>query len=409
MASKVFLKLANKSIQSKDIGIRYLSDNQRKGFLGGFVDNLKEEFNKNKEMKDTIKKFREEAKKLEESDALKQARDKYRTIQDEGGKSSKILKEKLGELTEKVKESDLTKKAVEKSGQFYKAAQGVAHDISKNEAMKKVSENAKAIKHEIDEVTHISSVRSYKPPKELRKRSEIIQTEQKVYESNTEAQGVVLHKDSKWFQSWNDFKENNSYVNKLFDLKAKYDESDNAFVRASKVVTDRFVSLFGAVLKKTEMSEVLTEIIKMDPNFDTNEFLKFVQTDIIPNVLESISRGELEILKDWCTETAFNVLSLPITTSKQLHMKYHTKIIDIHHVDIAAGKIMEQGPVLIVTFNAHQVMYVTDLKGVVIEGSKDTIKNVQYIWALCRDQTILDPKSSWRLMESVANATDLFI
>jgi import inner membrane translocase subunit TIM44 len=70
---------------------------------------------------------------------------------------------------------------------------------------------------------------------------------------------------------------------------------------------------------------------------------------------------------------------------------------------------MEQGPVLIVTFNAHQVMYVTDLKGVVIEGSKDTIKNVQYIWALCRDQTILDPKSSWRLMESVANATDLFI
>jgi import inner membrane translocase subunit TIM44 len=51
------------------------------------------------------------------------------------------------------------------------------------------------------------------------------------------------------------------------------------------------------------MSEVLTEIIKMDPNFDTNEFLKFVQTDISPNVLESISRGELEILKDWCTET----------------------------------------------------------------------------------------------------------
>ena len=43
------------------------------------------------------------------------------------------------------------------------------------------------------------------------------------------------------------------------------------------------------------MSEVLTEIIKMDPNFDTNEF--------IPNILESICRGDLEILKDWCTET----------------------------------------------------------------------------------------------------------
>ena len=49
----------------------------KKGFIGGFFDNLKEEFNKNKEMKDSVKKFREEAKKLEESDALKEARKKY--------------------------------------------------------------------------------------------------------------------------------------------------------------------------------------------------------------------------------------------------------------------------------------------------------------------------------------------
>lgn len=56
------------------------------------------------------------------------------------------------------------------------------------------------------------------------------------------------------------------------------------------------------MFKSTEMSEVLTEIVKMDPNFDTNEFLKFVQTDIIPNILESVSRHELDILKDWCTD-----------------------------------------------------------------------------------------------------------
>lgn len=49
----------------------------RKGFLGEFVDNLRQEFSKNQEMKDNIKKFREEAKRLEESDALQQARRKY--------------------------------------------------------------------------------------------------------------------------------------------------------------------------------------------------------------------------------------------------------------------------------------------------------------------------------------------
>lgn len=55
--------------------VRYASG--RKGFLGEFVDNLRQEFSKNQEMKDNIKKFREEAKRLEESDALQQARRKY--------------------------------------------------------------------------------------------------------------------------------------------------------------------------------------------------------------------------------------------------------------------------------------------------------------------------------------------
>lgn len=39
-------------------------------------------------------------------------------------------------------------------------------------------------------------------------------------------------------------------------------------------------------MSKTEMSAVLTEICKIDPTFDKEEFLKFCKADIIPNVLE---------------------------------------------------------------------------------------------------------------------------
>lgn len=78
-------------------------------------------------MKDSIKKFRAEAQKLEESDALKEARKKYviiliqilikilkiknfpnqqkkKELEDEKDRSSKILKEKLDNISEKVKE-----------------------------------------------------------------------------------------------------------------------------------------------------------------------------------------------------------------------------------------------------------------------------------------------------------------
>lgn len=58
--------------------VRYASERpSRKGFFGEFVENLRQEFGKDKEMKENIKKFREEAKRLEESDALQQARRKF--------------------------------------------------------------------------------------------------------------------------------------------------------------------------------------------------------------------------------------------------------------------------------------------------------------------------------------------
>ena len=51
----------------------------------------------------------------------------------------------------------------------------------------------------------------------------------------------------------------------------------------------------GGVFSPTEMSEVLTEILKADPNFSKQEFLNFCEYEIIPNVLEV--RKSIQILK----------------------------------------------------------------------------------------------------------------
>ena len=153
----------------------------------------------------------------------------------------------------------------------------------------------------------------------------------------------------------------------MFDLKTKYDESDNLAVRMTRSITDKVGQLFGEYIiktcfclgrfsghnmyrqclnmidfgpssyqvqfldvnfligtlcrhvqspvlvtgahflllctvlsegilsmcywftgsmSKTELSVVLTEICKIDPTFDKEEFLKFCKKDVIPNVLE---------------------------------------------------------------------------------------------------------------------------
>jgi import inner membrane translocase subunit TIM44 len=76
-------------------------------------------------------------------------------------------------------------------------------------------------------------------------------------------------------------------------------------------------------------------------------------------------------------------------------MKYHNEVLDISNLEVVGGKIMDQGPVLIISFTAQQILYVTNSEGKVIEGDKDRIKRVNHIWVLLRDQSLFDPNSAW--------------
>lgn len=86
--------------------------------MSKFIDNIRQELTKNKDMKDNISKFREEAKKLEESEALKQARRKFDIVESEASKGGEVFKEQIDAVKEKLQQqlkdagqSDLAKKA----------------------------------------------------------------------------------------------------------------------------------------------------------------------------------------------------------------------------------------------------------------------------------------------------------
>ncbi|XP_032593377.1 mitochondrial import inner membrane translocase subunit TIM44 isoform X2 [Drosophila grimshawi] len=397
----------------------YGTPGRRPGFFSQFVENVRSEMDKNKEMKDSIKKFREEAQKLEQSDALKSARQKFNIVESEAQKSSSILKEQLGAIKEKVgdviddaSKSDLAKKVSE---ELSKKAKGVSDTITdtsdkigQSGAFKAISDTTTMIKKEMN-ATSIDN-RVYCSPVKLRKRVQVdLADSTRVVEANTEATGLELHKDSKFYQSWENFKNNNTYVNKVFDWKVKYDESENPVIRASRLLTDKVSDVMGGLFSKTELSETMTELVKIDPNFDQKEFLHDCEKDIIPNVLEAIVRGDLEILKDWCFESTYNIIATPITQAKKSGLYLDSKILDIENIELAMGKVMEQGPVLIITFQAQQIMCVRDQKAQVVEGDPDKVMRVHYVWVLCRDRNELNPKAAWRLMELSANSQEQFV
>ena len=56
------------------------STDKRPSFFGSLLKNIKDEYTKSQEMQESLKKFREDAQKLEESEALKEVKDFFFTF-----------------------------------------------------------------------------------------------------------------------------------------------------------------------------------------------------------------------------------------------------------------------------------------------------------------------------------------
>lgn len=373
-------------------------------------------------MKESIKKFREEAQKLEQSDALQSARQKFNIVESEAQKSSNVIREQLGaikgKVTDALDEAAKTEFARKLGKEISKTAKSAKETISEKSeklgqtaAFQAISDTTKMIHQEISPNNINSSV--YRPPEKLRKRKDsaaVGDESRRSVEANTEATGVELHSDSKFYQSWENFKNNNTYVNKMMDWKLRYDESDNPVIRASRLLTDKMTDIMGGLFSKTELSETMTELCKIDPNFDQKRFLRDCETHIIPNILEAIIRGDLEILRDWCFESTYNLLAAPIKLVHQQGLVLDSRVLDIENIDLAMGKVMDQGPVLIVTFQAQQIMCLRERKTrKVMEGDPEKVLRVNYAWVLCRDPNELDPRAAWRLLELSANSQEQFV
>lgn len=119
---------------------------------------------KNKEMKENLKKFREEAQKLENTDALKKAREKFIAVESEAAKSGDVLKERVNVLKSKVQEvieeaqnTEFAKKAGKITEDIGKSAKGATDSIvetgqkiSRTAPFKTISETADAVRKEMD-------------------------------------------------------------------------------------------------------------------------------------------------------------------------------------------------------------------------------------------------------------------
>ena len=73
------------------------------------------------------------------------------------------------------------------------------------------------------------------------------------------------------------------------------------------------------------------------------------------------------------------MLAIPLRQAIQMGYVLDSKVLDIDSLDLAMGKMMEQGSVLVITFNTQHILCAKDREG--------KVTRVTYVRVLCRDQT----------------------
>lgn len=309
-------------------------------------------------------------------------------------------------------------KAAEKDFQQIKqGAQATAENISQktksmsgSTAAGKVKNVFQSLKNEfVDDSDMATKAQPYIAP--VDRRRSVLEggsnagAQGKAIETDMETTGVVLHKDSLWQSKWNNFKDNNPVTEKLFDLRLKYEESNNLFIRLTRSATDNLREKIGDVFVEGESSQCLQEIKKMDPNFIKEKFLIHCERIVIPAVLEAYMAGDKDTLRDWCSDACYNFLCARIDERDRSGIKDNSRILDVRGVELLLSKIVDENPVLIMGFSAQQLKCVRDRSGAIIEGGEDHIERVMYVFAMRRKQDEFHPLRAWQLMEIGVQST----
>jgi import inner membrane translocase subunit TIM44 len=138
-----------------------------------------------------------------------------------------------------------------------------------------------------------------------------------------------------------------------------------------------------------------------DPSFTSETFLTEARNYILPEIIESWLKGDLPTLRMWMAEPMYNMISELILERQRQGLKVEYKILDLRGVDIVAGKMIDERPVLFLTANVQQITFFRDLSGKIVSGKEDDIQRVLYVFAMTRDLVELksSPTYGWKVME----------
>ncbi|KAF9499325.1 TIM44 subunit of mitochondria import inner membrane translocase [Pleurotus eryngii] len=394
-----------------------------------FVDVLRDELRKNRELQENVKQLQGDVDKLQDSEAMKKARAAYerarltssikenprlRAAAEELKKTGVKVGDAVSEALRTMEESELMRAISKASAAVSSTIASTTEPIRKTAAYKALADTVVDALDDSGSAKHAGfeekEARRLRRQKRLAKAGKDGGLGPGRLAANPEAgSSVVLHKDSPKQEKWNRLKDENPLLRSYFSLKQQYDESEHPVVASVRNVTDTIGSWFD----ENETAQVARLMKSMDPTFNRESFERELREYIVPEVVDAYLSADQEALKAWCGEATYNVLWATMEQYLRQGLVSDSKVLDIRQVDVSDGKVLDNNiPVYIVSFSTQEVLLFRNVKtGEVVVGAEDKVEQCMYVAAVTRVEEELDNEltGGWKVVEMARRSARAYL
>ncbi|KZT59051.1 TIM44 subunit of mitochondria import inner membrane translocase [Calocera cornea HHB12733] len=412
-----------------------------------FVDVLRDEIRKNRELQENVKQLQGDIGKVQDSEAMKRAKEMYerarltssikenprlRAAAEEMKKAGIKVGDAVSEAMKGLEESEFMKGIARASAAVSSAVSSTTEPIRNTAAYKAMAEAVVEALDDSGSTRHAGyeekEVRRMRRQKRLAKagqegrlaaRQAALQagrsassmaSQQARTAADPEAgSALVLHKDAAKHEAWERLKSTNPVLRTFSQLKQQYDESENPVVATIRGIT----SSIGSFFDETEMAKVVRLLRQMDPTFSVEPFTRELREYIIPEVVDAYLSADKEALQMWCGEATYHVLWATMEQYLRQGLVSDSKVLDIRQVDLTTGRILENDvPVFVVTFATQEILLFRNAKsGEVVVGAADKVEQCSYAAVLTRvEEELENPVTGgWKVVEMARRSARGFL
>ncbi|KAI6117463.1 hypothetical protein EV401DRAFT_1863693 [Pisolithus croceorrhizus] len=391
-----------------------------------FVEVLREELRKNRELQENVKQLQGDVDKLQDSEAMKRARDMYerarltssikenprlRAAADELKKAGIKVGDAVSEALKTMEESEIMRAISRATSSLSSTIAQTTEPIRNTAAYKTLAETLVDALDDSGSAKHAGFESKEARRKRRQRRLEKAGLAgRRVVAENTEAgQALVSVKPSPRQEAWEQFKSTNPLMQRLSSLHAAYQESESPLVTPIRSVT----STIGSWFEETEVAQVTRMMRALDPHFSGEAFERELREYIVPEVVDAYLSADKEALTKWCSEATYNVLWATMEQYLRQGLISDSKVLDIRQVDVSDAKILEnEVPVFVVTFSTQEMLlFRNPVSREIIIGAENRVEQCVYAAVLTRvaEEVSDELTGGWKVVEMARRSARAYL